>query len=152
MPVDLRTHNSADDISIDPSTNKAAIIKLLYTNPHYGFMPAEIHDRLEDIPKGSITATLGRLLEEGYVGKTTDGYYHALENRDDVRRFAKGLVQVETLTDRYRDDRLSPPDVEQTGKSSVQGSESPTNREEVASEEPAPKEWIESTDDDESKR
>lgn len=147
MPVDLRTHTPSDGVSIDPRTNKAAIIKLLYTNPHYGFTPAEIHDRLEDIPKGSITATLTRLLSEGYIGKTTDGYYHALENRDDLRRFARGLVQASDLTDRYEDDEFSPADIEQTGERPVNDTTPEDDGESAAFDEPAPEEWIESTDD-----
>lgn len=34
--------------------------------------------------------------------------------RDDLRRFATGLVQVEDLTSRYVDDDVSPEDAEQT--------------------------------------
>jgi len=147
MPIDLRTHDPADNVNIDPRTNKAAIIRLLYTHPHYGFTPAEIHDRLEDIPKGSITATVGRLLNEGYIGKTADGYYHALENRDDLRRFAHGLVQVRDLTDRYAGDELSPGDVEQTGDSPRGDIEPDTESDASPAEEPDPEEWIVSTDD-----
>ncbi len=113
MPVDLRTHNPDDGVDIDPGTNKAKIIKLLYSNPHLGYKPSEIHTSL-DIPKGSVTTTLLRLCESDYIGKTTDGYYHALETRDDLRRFATGLVQVEELTSRYAGDELSPGDAEQT--------------------------------------
>jgi hypothetical protein len=113
MPVDLRTHDSNDAIDIAPGTNKAKIIKLLYSNPHLGYKPVEIHGNLE-IPKGSVTTTLLRLHEANHIGRTTDGYYHALETRDDLRRFATGLVQVEELTARYADDDLSPADAEQT--------------------------------------
>lgn len=146
MPVDLRTHDPTDDIHIDPRTNKAAIIQLLYTNPNYGFTPAEIHDRLANIPKGSITATLTRLLNDGYIGKTADGYYHALESRDDLRRFANGLVQVRDLTDRYDDD-FSPADIEQTGEIPMSDAHPETEQGTRAYEEPAPEDWIESTDD-----
>ncbi|MFD1585872.1 BlaI/MecI/CopY family transcriptional regulator [Halorientalis brevis] len=113
MPVDLRTHDPDDGVDIDPGTNKAKIIKLLYSNPHLGYKPSEIHTNL-DIPKGSVTTTLLRLCESDHIGKTTDGYYHALESRDDLRRFATGLVQVEDLTSRYAGDELSPGDAEQT--------------------------------------
>ena len=109
MPIDLRTHDPDDSVDIDPGTNKATIVQYLYRNPNLGFKPAEIHDVL-DIPKGSVTTTLVRLFDEGSVGKTPDGYYHALESRDDLRRFVTGLVQVEGLTDRY--DGLQPGDIE----------------------------------------
>lgn len=146
MPVDLRTHDPSDDVHIDPHTNKAAIIRLLYTNLNYGFTPSEIHERLDDIPKGSITGTLTRLLNDGDIGKTADGYYYALESRDDLRRFARGLVQVRDLTDRYDDD-FAPADVEQTGESPTSDVHSGTGQNSSASEEPAPEDWIESTDD-----
>lgn len=113
MPVDLRTHDPDDGIDIAPGTNKAKIIKLLYSHPHLGYKPSEIRDSI-DIPKGSVTTTLLRLHDDGHIGKTTDGYYHAFETRDDLRRFATGLVQVEDLTSRYVDDDLSPEDAEQT--------------------------------------
>lgn len=145
MPIDLRTHDPSENVSLSPGTNKAAIIRLLYTNPHYGFRPAEIHDRLGEIPKGSITATLTRLLEGGYIGKTTDGYYHALENRDDLRRFARGLVQVRDLTTRYEDD-LSSDDIEQVGEKPKNATSSKTEVNATV-DEPEPEEWIESVDD-----
>ncbi|TKX40038.1 PaaX domain-containing protein [Halorubrum sp. CGM4_25_10-8A] len=148
MPIDLRTHDSSDDIHIDPSTNKAAIIQLLYTNPNYGFTPSEIHDRLDNIPKGSITGTLTRLFNDSDIGKTADGYYHALESRDDLRRFARGLVQVRNLTDRY-DDVFSPADIEQTDERSPSGAQSEIRQDSSANDEPAPEDWIASTDDSE---
>ena len=148
MPVDLRTHGPSDDVHIDPSTNKATIIRLLYTNPNYGFTPAEIHDRLGNIPKGSVTGTLTRLFNDGDVGKTADGYYHALENRDDLRRFARGLVQARDLTDRYDDD-FSPGDIEQTDDTTTSDAHSETRQNSSVNDEPAPEDWIESTDDSE---
>lgn len=111
MPVDLRTHDPDDSIDIDPGTHKATIVRYLYLHPHFGFKPAELHDSL-DIPKGSVTTTLVRLLDDGYVGKTSDGYYHALTTRDDLRRFATGLVQTEELVTRY--DGFSPDEFDVT--------------------------------------
>ncbi|GAA0274225.1 hypothetical protein GCM10009000_107260 [Halobacterium noricense] len=148
MPVDLRTHDPSDDVHIDSRTNKAAIIRLLYTNPNYGFTPSEIHNRLKDIPKGSVTGTLTRLLNDGDIGKTADGYYHALESRDDLRRFARGLVQAQNLTDRY-DDYFTPADIDQTGETPTSDAHSESRQASSATEEPAPEDWIESTDDTE---
>lgn len=126
MPIDLRTHDPDDGVDIDPGTNKAKIIKLLYSDPTLGYKPAEIRDSI-DIPTGSVTTTLLRLHDEGHIGKTKDGYYHALESRADLRRFATGLVQVEELTDRYGDDELSPEDAEQTKSRTEQLEEVPDN-------------------------
>jgi hypothetical protein len=111
MPVDLRTHDPDGGVDITPGTNKARVIKLLYSNPTLGYRPSEVRDRV-DVPTGSVTTTLVRLHEDGHVGKTTDGYYHALEGRDDLRRFASALVQAETLASRGGD--LSPADATQT--------------------------------------
>lgn len=111
MPIDLRTHDPDDQVDIDPGTNKAKLVQYLYMRPNLGFKPAELNDDL-DMPKGSITTTLVRLSDEGLIGKTADGYYHALESRKDVRRFVTGLVQATTLHDRYDD--LSPEDVDIT--------------------------------------
>lgn len=124
MPVDLRTHNPDDGIDIDPGTNKAKVIKLLYNHPTLGYKPSEVQESLE-IPSGSVTTTLLRLHDDGYIGKTSDGYYHALETRDDLRRFAQGLVQVEDLTARYDDDGLSPEDAEQTKSRTEQLDDTP---------------------------
>ena len=146
MPVDLRTHDPSDAIHIDPRTNKAAIIGLLYTNLNYGFTPAEIHDELDEIPKGSITGTLTRLLSDGDIGKTADGYYHALESRDNLRRFARSHVQLHNLTDRY-DDSLSPADIEQTGANPTSDARAKADQHGNDTAEPAPEEWIEPSND-----
>lgn len=80
MLVDLHTHGPDDGIDIARGTNKAKIIKLLYSHPHLGNKPSEIRDSI-DIPKGSVTTTLLRLHDDGHIGKTTDRYYHAFETR-----------------------------------------------------------------------
>ena len=146
MPVDLRTHDPDSNADIDPATNKAVIIKFLYSNPNHGYKPAELDDCV-DMPKGSLTTVLVRLYDEGYIGKTTDGYYHALESRDDLRRFARGLVQVERLTDRYADDGFSVADVEQTDEVPVSETEgTPNGTAPPRFEEPDPNEWMEDTE------
>jgi predicted transcriptional regulator of viral defense system len=74
MPVDLRTHNPDEPIHVRPGTNEAAIVTLLYANSHLGFTPSELEEQLDMAP-GSVSTTLGRLLEKGYIGKTADGLY-----------------------------------------------------------------------------
>jgi DNA-binding PadR family transcriptional regulator len=94
MPVHLDTHDA--DIDLTPGTTKSDIVAFLYRYPKYGYRPSEISDHL-DIPHGTATATLARLHDKGYVGKTDDSYYHALEGREDLRRYVAGLEQLDRL-------------------------------------------------------
>lgn len=91
MPVHLDTHNP--EIDLTPGTTKSDIVAMLYNNPEYGYRPAEVRDHL-DIPDGTATTTLKRLYDQGYLDKTEDGHYHALEHREDLRRYVAGLDQV----------------------------------------------------------
>lgn len=145
MPVDLREHNPDDTLGIRPGTNKAAIIELLYRDTNLAYTPAEIRDALE-LPRGTTSTTLSRLHDDGLIGKTSDGLYHGLEHRDDVRRFARSLVQLNDMAARYPDLGLGPEDVEQTGNGAK--TELPRDRKaerSTAGEEPGPSDWVAST-------
>ncbi len=96
MPIHLESHDS--DVDLDPGTTKSDIVAFLYRNPALGFRPAEISEELE-IPRGTATTTLKRLYESDYVGKTEDSYYHALEHREDLKRYVAGLTQLQRLFD-----------------------------------------------------
>jgi DNA-binding MarR family transcriptional regulator len=96
MPIHLESHDS--DVDLDPGTTKSDIVAFLYRNPALGFRPAEISDELE-IPKGTATTTLKRLYEGDHIGKTEDSFYHALEHREDLRRYVAGLTQLHRLFD-----------------------------------------------------
>lgn len=100
MPVDLRSHNSDEPINVRPGTNEADVLQLLYATPHLGFTPSEIEDQT-DMAAGSVTTTLTRLLDKGYIGKTPDGLYHALDNSPHIARFAKSLVKLNHIATRY---------------------------------------------------
>lgn len=100
MPVDLRTHTPDESINVRPGTNEAAILKLLYTSPHLGFTPAEITEQL-DIPVGSVSTTLSRLMDKGFIGRTSDGLYHGLSDSPQIRRFAQSLVKLDHITTTY---------------------------------------------------
>jgi hypothetical protein len=148
MPIDLREHDPEDPITIRPGTNKAAIIKLLYRDTHLAYTPAEIREAL-DLPRGSTSTTLSRLHDDGLIGKTSDGLYHGLEHRDDVRRFARSLVQLDDMAARYPDPGLSPDDVKQTGSGAK--TEIPRDRtaeRSTPSAEPAPDDWVADTGTD----
>lgn len=102
MPVHLDSHTP--DIDLTPGTTKSAIVAFLYRHPEYGFKPAEIRDEL-DIPRGTATTTLNRLHEAGYVGKTADSYYHALDDHEGVRRYVASLDQLHRMFGHRREDR-----------------------------------------------
>lgn len=142
MPIDLRKHDPDDPITIRPDTNKAKIIKLLYQDTNLGYTPAEIQKEL-DMPRGTASGTLSRLHDEGLIGKTSDGLYHGFEHREDLRRFAQSLVQLDTMFTRYPEAGIDPEDVEQTGETVKE--EIPDERRQRTdgpSEEPAPDAWI----------
>ncbi len=116
MPVDLRNHDPDESISIRPDTSKAKIIKLLYQDTNLGYTPAEIQKAL-DMPRGTVTGTLSRLHEEDLIGKTSDGLYHGFEYREDLRRFAQSLVQLDTMFTQHPEASVDPEDVKETGES-----------------------------------
>jgi len=148
MPVDLRDHDPDDTLAIRPGTNKAAIIKLLYRDTNLAYTPAEIRDAL-DLPRGTTSTTLTRLHDDGLIGRTSDGLYHGLEHRDDLRRFARSLVQLDDMTTRYPDPGLEPDDVTQTGSGAK--TELPRNHDDRRADrdaEPAPEDWVTSTNTD----
>jgi hypothetical protein len=129
MPVDLRTHTPDESINVRPGTNEAAILQLLATSPHLGFTPAEIGEQL-DIPTGSVSTTLTRLLEKGYIGKTADGLYHGLADSPHIRRFAQSLVKLDQITTTYPnagfdEELVEDSDAEETGPQPI-----PTDRQE----------------------
>ncbi len=147
MPVDLRGHDPDDSINIRPGTNKAATIKLLYRDTNLAYTPAEIQEAL-DLPRGTTATTLSRLHDDGLIGKTSDGLYHGIEHREDVRRFAQSLVQLDDMAARYPDPGLTPDDIEQTGtdaRRKLPSDHGETHRD-THGEEPAPNDWINNTD------
>ena len=80
------------------------------------------------------------------IGKTSDGLYHGLEHREDLRRFARSLVQLDEMVTRYPDPGIGPDDVTQTGTGAK--TELPRERAEERTpptEEPAPTEWMTET-------
>jgi hypothetical protein len=110
MPVHLDTHEP--DIDLTPGTTKSDLVAFLYNNPEYGYKPSELREEL-DIPHGTATTTLKRLHEAGYIGKTEDSYYHALENREPLRRYVAGLDQLDRMfTQPSNEGRPPTPDAE----------------------------------------
>lgn len=109
MPVRLEDHNP--EIDLRPGTTKADIVAYLYQNPEWGYSPQDIKEAL-DIPRGTATTTLKRLSDDGYLGKTEDGYYYALDEREDLRRYVASLEQVHRMFGHHRDADASPEEPE----------------------------------------
>lgn len=105
MPVHLDSHDP--DLDLTPGTTKSDIVAFLYDNPDLGYKPAELRDYL-DIPRGTATATLTRLCNEGLVGKTRDGYYHALDHREDLHRYVTSLDQLDRMFSRPSEGAADP--------------------------------------------
>lgn len=101
MPVHLDTHEP--DVDLTPGTAKSDIVSFLYSHPEFGFKPREIEDEL-DLPHGTVTTTLKRLYDQGFIGKTTDSHYHALEHREDLHRYVSSLDQVQRMFEEGTED------------------------------------------------
>ncbi|MBX0288510.1 MarR family transcriptional regulator [Halomicroarcula sp. F28] len=108
MPVRLDNHDP--DVNLRPGTTKSGIVEHLYQNPEWGYSPRDIEEAL-DIPHGTATTTLSRLYDDEMVGKTADGYYHALSEREDIRRYVANLDQANRMFGHHREsDALEEPD------------------------------------------
>lgn len=101
MPVHLDTHEP--DVDLTPGTAKSDIVAFLYSQPEFGFKPKELEDEL-DLPHGTVTTTLTRLYDQGFVGKTADSHYHALEHREDLYRYVSSLDQVQRMFEEEYED------------------------------------------------
>ncbi|MFC3960049.1 winged helix-turn-helix domain-containing protein [Halovivax cerinus] len=105
MPVLLKDHDA--ELTLRPGTTKSDIVAYLYHNPEWGYSPQDLTDAL-DIPRGTATTTLKRLYEDDYVGKTDDGYYYALGEREDIRQYVSSLDQVDRLFGHHREADVTP--------------------------------------------
>ncbi|QKY19934.1 winged helix-turn-helix transcriptional regulator [Halolamina sp. CBA1230] len=109
MPVLLEDHDS--ELNLRPGTTKSDIVAYLYQNPEWGYTPQELKEAL-DIPRGTATTTLKRLHDDDYLGKTDDGYYYALSEREDVRRYVSSLNQVDRMFGHHLDADATPEEPE----------------------------------------
>ena len=109
MPVLLKDHDS--ELTLRPGTTKSDIVAYLYQNPEWGYSPQDLKEAL-DIPRGTATTTIKRLYDDGYIGKTDDGYYYALSEREDIRRYVSSLNQVDMMFGHHRDADATPEEPE----------------------------------------
>lgn len=100
MPIPLEGHDP--DLDLKPGTKKSDIIVHLYRNQDVGYRPSEVSEEL-GIIRNTAKGTLKRLYDNGHLGKTTDGYYHALPSREDLRRYVASVDQLEKMYERTND-------------------------------------------------
>jgi hypothetical protein len=101
MPIEL-SQTDGPDLNVRPGTNEATLLKFLYRHQRYGFTPKELSDETA-VGYTSSQKTLDRLREKGLIGKTAEGYYHALADEQIARRVA-GLHSLDALSRDLRDD------------------------------------------------
>lgn len=111
MPIELDSHNSDKLVDVQPGTNEEEALCFLYVNSDYGFKPAEVREHT-DIPNNSAYKALMRLYEKDLVGKTADGYYHALDD-EHVARYTESLRNGKSF-DIGSKDADYPSDIDQT--------------------------------------
>lgn len=105
MPIHRESH--PEDVDLKPGTTKSDIVIFLYRNLDFAYTPSEIADEL-DIPSGTATTTLRRLHNSGYVGRMKDGYYHGLNDREDLRRYPHSVAETEAMFTHHPDNPDAP--------------------------------------------
>jgi hypothetical protein len=110
MPIHRESHPV--DVDLKPGTTKSDVVVFLYRNLEFAYTPREIAEAL-DVPRGTATTTLRRLHQEGYVGRIEDGYYHGLDDREDLRRYPRSVAETEAMFASHPDAETAPtPDPE----------------------------------------
>lgn len=105
MPIHRESHPA--DVDLKPGTTKSEIVVFLYQNLDLAYSPSEVAEELE-IPKGTATTTLRRLHRSGYVGRMNEGYYHGLDDRDDLRRYPRSVSETKSMFSTHPDSASSP--------------------------------------------
>lgn len=105
MPIHRESH--PEDVDLKPGTAKSEIVVFLYQNLELAYTPSEIAEEL-DIPKGTAMTTLRRLHEQGYVGRMEEGYYHGLNEREDLRRYPHSVAETEAMFSAHPDNDDAP--------------------------------------------
>lgn len=105
MPIHRESHPT--DVDLKPGTTKSDIVVFLYENLELAYRPSEIAEEL-DIPDGTASTTLLRLHEEGLVGRIEDGYYHGLDDREDLRRYPRSVTATIEMFETHPDESDAP--------------------------------------------
>jgi len=110
MPMMVKDYGS--ELNHRPGTVKSDILAYLYQNPKWRYSPQDLKEAL-DIPRGTATTVLKRLYDDNYIGKTDDGYYYALTERKDLRRYVSSLKQLDRMFGNHRDADTTPEDLDE---------------------------------------
>lgn len=87
-------------LELPPDSVDAHLIELLYRDLERVYSQQELIDEL-DASAAKATNALARLHDEHLVKKASEGQYQALDDRDDLKRFAANMGQLRSLFDRY---------------------------------------------------
>lgn len=79
MPGEHDSHSMNEGITVEAGTEQAKALCFLYANDDYGFRPVDVRE-YTSLALTIADKALERLLEKDLVGKTHDGYYHALDD------------------------------------------------------------------------
>lgn len=88
MPIDADKLDDADDIPVDPDTNKGRVLAFLAANPEQAFRPTEVAEAT-GVNRSSVGVTLMRLTDDGLI-RAENGYY-AVEEERPVAAFVEAL-------------------------------------------------------------
>jgi len=111
MPADRNSDDPSNSVEVQPGTKEAEALCFLYANSDLGFKPAKVGENTS-IPSNSADKVLSQLSEKDLVGKTHDGYYHALDAQE-ITQHADRLGDGESFRfDTGREDY--PDDIDET--------------------------------------
>ena len=88
MPIDADKLHDADDVPVDPDTNKGRVLAFLAANPEEAFRPSEIAEAT-GVKAGSVGVTLARLRNDDLVDG--NGGYWTVEEERPVASFVEAL-------------------------------------------------------------
>lgn len=91
MPIDADALDDADDLPVDPATNKGRVLAFLAANPDQAYRPKEIVEGT-GVNRNSLGVVLTRLEDEGLV-RSNEGYY-AVEEERPVATFVEALREA----------------------------------------------------------
>jgi DNA-binding IscR family transcriptional regulator len=95
MPIDANQLDNADDLPVDPDTNKGRVLAFLAANPDQAYRPKEVAEGT-DVNRNSVGVVLSRFTDEGLV-RSNEGYYAVAEKRS-VATFVEALRNVDVST------------------------------------------------------
>lgn len=100
MPIDVEFLEQWGALPVKPNTNEHALLSMLAEHPDKAFTAGEL-STVTDVPIGSVSKSLARLLDKGLVRKL-DGYWAVADDRVATR--VASILSLEAIEARYGDD------------------------------------------------